>query len=246
MEGLLVETTQNVALEYQPASVGERILAYLIDLLVLMAWFFGVSLLMGVFSGQLSRQADSMVVFFVVLLMPALLYDLAMEALFNGQSIGKKALGIRVVMLDGRQPTLSAYLLRWLFRLLETSLFPFFGVIATVTVAVSGKGQRLGDIAAKTTVVKLRPPVTLERVVAVPKVDPDYRVTYPEASTLTDQDATTLRRALQKGVRMENDYLLAVAAEKAKQVTGIITDQDDAAFLRTLLRDHAHLAMQGA
>lgn len=243
MEGLLVETTQNVALEYQPASVGERILAYLIDLLVLMAWFFGVSLIMGMFSGRYSREANSLVVFFGVLLMPAVLYDLAMEALFNGQSIGKKALGIRVVMLEGRQPTLSAYLLRWLFRLLETSLFPFFGVIAIVTIAINGKGQRLGDVAAKTTVVKLRPPVTLERVVAVPNVDPNYQVTYPEATVLTDQDATTLRRALQKGVRMENDYLLAVAAEKAKEVTGITTHQDDATFLRTLLRDHAHLSI---
>lgn len=244
MEGLLVQTTQNVALEYQPASVGERMLAYLIDFLVLIAWFFGVSLVMGIFSGQYSRQTDSLVVFFLVLLMPAVLYDLALEALFNGQSIGKKALGLRVVMLDGRQPTLSAYLLRWLFRLLETSMFPFFGVIAIVTIAVNGKGQRLGDIAAKTTVVKLRPPVTLERVVAVPKVDPNYVVTYPEAAGLTDGDATTLRRALQKGVRMENDSLLAVAAEKAKAVTGITTGQDDATFLRTLLRDHAHLSLE--
>lgn len=243
MEGLLVETTQNVALEYQPASVGERMLAYLVDFLVLIAWFFGVSLVMGIFSGQYSRQTDSLLVFFLVLFLPVLLYDLAMEALFNGQSIGKRALGLRVVMLDGRQPTLSAYLLRWLFRLIETGLPPFFGVVPIVTVAVNGKGQRLGDIAAKTTVVKLRPPVTLERVVAVPRVDPTYVVTFPEAGVLTDADATTLRRALQKGVRMENDSLLAVAAEKAKQVTGITTGQDDATFLRTLLRDHAHLSL---
>lgn len=245
MEGLLVETTQNVALEYQPASVGERILAYLIDFLVLMAWMIAVSAGMGVFSGRENLETVGVVAFFCLLLLPVLLYDLAMEALFNGQSIGKRALGLRVVMLDGRQPTLSAYLLRWLFRLLETSLFPFFGVIAIVTIAVNGKGQRLGDIAAKTTVVKLRPPVTLERVVAVPKVDPNYQVTYPEAAMLTDGDATTLLRALQKGVRMENEYLLAVAAEKAKGVTSITTDQDDAAFLRTLLRDHAHLALLG-
>jgi len=243
MEGLLVETTQNVALEYRPASVGERMLAYLIDFLVLVAWMIAVSAAMGVLSGRESLETVGVVVFFCFLFLPVLLYDLAMEALFNGQSIGKRALGLRVVMLDGRQPTLSAYLLRWLFRLIETGLPPLFGVVPIVAVAVNGKGQRLGDIAAKTTVVKLRPPVTLERVVAVPRVDPNYVVTFPEAAALTDQDATTLRRALQKGVRRENDYLLAVAAEKVKGVTGITTDQDDAAFLRTLLRDHAHLSL---
>ena len=243
MEGLLVETTQNVALEYQPASVGERMLAYLIDFLVLIAWMIAVSAAMGVLTGRDSLETVGVVVFFGLLLLPVLLYDLAMEALFNGQSIGKRALGLRVVMLDGRQPTLSAYLLRWLFRLIETGLPPLFGIVPIVTVAVNGKGQRLGDIAAKTTVVKLRPPVTLERVVAVPKVDPTYVVTFPEAAALTDGDATILRRALQKGMRTENESLLAVAAEKAKGVTGITTTQNDAAFLRTLLRDHAHLAL---
>jgi uncharacterized RDD family membrane protein YckC len=241
MEGLLVETTQNVRLEYQPASVGERILAYLIDALVIFAWMVVVSMGFGVFSGQNSRSADGLIVLFAVLVLPVVFYDLLFETLLNGQSIGKKALGLRVIQLDGRTPTLGAYLFRWLFRLVDITLFS--GVVAIVTIAVSGKGQRLGDVVAKTTVVKLRPPVTLERVVAVPTADPDYRVTYPQAAQLTDGDATTLRRALNKALSAENDYLLTVAADKARQLTGISTSQDDVAFLQTLLRDHAHLSL---
>ncbi|MBC7891892.1 MAG: RDD family protein [Sphingobacteriaceae bacterium] len=241
MEGLLIETTQNVTLEYQPASIGERILAYLLDGLVVLAWVFSVSLAFGLFSSAKTRDNEAFFLLFAVLILPVVLYDLALEILLNGQSIGKKALGIRVVMLDGRPPTLGAYLMRWLFRLVDLTLFS--GVVAVITIAVNGKGQRLGDLAAKTTVVKLRPPVSLERVVAVPVVDPTYRVTYPEASLLSDRDATTLRQALNKGLSVGNETLVATAARKAREVTGIRGEGDDVQFLHVLLRDHAHLSL---
>ncbi len=241
MEGLFVETTQNVALEYQPASIGDRIGAYLLDVLVIFGWMIVVSAVAGIFSTRHFSNTGSTVLFLAVLFAPVVFYDLLFETLLNGQSIGKKALGIRVLMLDGRQPTLGAYLLRWLFRLVDITLFS--GVVAIVTIAVTGKGQRLGDWAARTTVVKLRPPVSLERVVAVPAADPDYRVTYPQAALLTDRDATLLRRALDKAMRTENNVLLEVAAQKARELTSITTSQDDAAFLHTLLRDHAQLSL---
>lgn len=240
MEGLLIETTQNVTLEYQPASIGERILAYLLDVLVVLAWFFSVSMAFGLFWSDKTRDYEVFLLF-GVLILPVAFYDLALEILLNGQSIGKKALGIRVVMLDGRQPTLGAYLMRWLFRLVDITLFS--GVVAVITIAINGKGQRLGDLAAKTTVVKLRPPVSLERVVAVPVADPTYRVTYPEASLLSDRDATTLRQALNKGLSVGNETLVATAARKAREVTGIRGEGDDVQFLHVLLRDHAHLSL---
>jgi len=241
MEGLLIETTQNVTLEYQPASIGERILAYLLDALVVFAWVLGIGLLFGIFSNETLRDTEGFFLLVAVLILPVIFYDLALEILLNGQSVGKKALGIRVVMLDGRQPTLGAYLMRWLFRLVDLTLFS--GVVAVITIAVNGKGQRLGDLAAKTTVVKLRPPVSLERVVSVPVVDPTYRVTYPEASLLSDRDATTLRQALNKGLSVGNETLVATAARKAREVTGIRGEGDDVQFLHVLLRDHAYLSL---
>jgi len=59
----------------------------------------------------------------------------------NGQSVGKRAMNIRVINLDGTQPTLGAYLMRWLFRLVDTMIFG--SVVALVVASANGKGKEL-------------------------------------------------------------------------------------------------------
>ena len=81
-----------------------------------------------------------------------ILYQLASEILANGQSWGKKALRIRVVRLDGQEPSLSDYLLRAVFYLLDA--FLSFGAIGAIFVTSSVKNQRLGDMTANTTVIR--------------------------------------------------------------------------------------------
>ncbi|MCY7350535.1 MAG: RDD family protein [Cytophagaceae bacterium] len=244
MEGLLVETTQNVTLEYQPASIGERILATLVDSVIKGAWLIFWFMVLGL-SGRFNRtlfDSGATILLFIVVLMPVILYGLLSEILLNGQTVGKRTLGIRVVRLDGNQPTLSAYLLRWLFRPFEITLF--YGVVAIVTIVVNGRGQRLGDILAKTAVVKIRPPVLFEDVVALPTADDNYRVTFPEVAALTDRDAATLRAALNKGLTEGNPELIEAAAQKVKDVMGIQSDLDAVHFLQIALRDHTQIALR--
>ena len=62
------------------------------------------------------------------------------EWLLNGRSVGKIALGIRVVMIDGSQPGIGAYLLRWVLRIVESVGF-LGGVVPIITVAANGRGQ---------------------------------------------------------------------------------------------------------
>ena len=68
----------------------------------------------------------------------------------------------RQVLLDGSPPTLGAYLLRWLLILVDTEILT--PLVAIITIAANGKGQRIGDIAAGTTVVKTTKRVTLSQV----------------------------------------------------------------------------------
>ncbi|GAB3924172.1 RDD family protein [Larkinella terrae] len=225
-------TSQNVTLEYEPASLGDRILALLLDYLI----FFGWIILYAILVAQLPTVFRSNFWTGLFLLLPFMLYDLVCEVFLNGQSLGKIAMKIRVVMLDGSQPGLGAYLLRWLLRLIES---PFFlgGMVAVITIAVNGKGQRVGDIAAGTTVVKLTRPVSLAQVIyrALPE---DYQVRFPEVAQLSDRDLNIVREAL----RQNNPEISGLAANKVKQVIGVRSDLDDTTFLRTLINDYQFLA----
>jgi hypothetical protein len=93
--------------------------------------------------------------------------------------------GIRVVKVDGTRATLSGYLVRWIFRLVEISMTS--GVVAFVTVIMNGKGQRIGDIVGKTCVIKERKNVKLDNTLFAEVADA-YEPVFPQVAELTDKD----------------------------------------------------------
>jgi uncharacterized RDD family membrane protein YckC len=229
-----IQTSQNVQLEYEPASIGDRILATLIDYVILMAWFILIAWL-----NRSIIRLGTMNSFLVLILIyvPFVFYDLLCEVFMNGQSLGKRTMDIRVVRLDGSQPSLGGYVMRWLFRLIESPMF-FGSIVAIITIAANGRGQRVGDIAAGTSVVKLKSAVTLDQLL-YGNLPANYQVRFPEVKNLSDRDIQTIRGALQRG----NDQVVYLTAQKVQTVLGIETDLEDRAFLRTLLNDYQHTAM---
>ncbi|WP_234736465.1 RDD family protein [Tellurirhabdus bombi] len=229
-----IQTSQNVLLEYEPASIGDRILATLIDYVIFLVWFMLV--------GWLSRyviRINVMSSFFSLALfyLPIMFYDLLSEVFMNGQSLGKRTVNIRVVRLDGSQPNLGGYVIRWLLRLLESPLV-FGGIVAIIAIAVSGRGQRVGDVAAGTTVVKLNATVALHEVVYGNLPD-NYQVRFPEVKNLSDRDIQIIRGVVQRG----NAEVAERTARKVQQVLSLETDLEDRVFLQTLLNDYQHIAM---
>ena len=174
----------------------------------------------------------------LIVALPVALYDLICEWLLNSRSIGKLVMEIRVVMLDGSQPGLGAYLIRWLLRIIESVLF-FGGVVPVITVAANGKGQRLGDIAAGTTVVKLKPAVSLSAILARPLPD-TYRVQFPDVRSLSDRDINVVRDVLQQG----DGHVLTRTADKIREVTGIQSELNSRVFLETVLDDYQFITTQ--
>ncbi|WP_375417030.1 RDD family protein [uncultured Hymenobacter sp.] len=239
MATIRVQTTQNVTLEYETASVGDRLLATLIDYALYIVWF----IFFGVLRNQLGFGLGNTVM--LLMMAPTTFYFLLCEVLFNGQSLGKKARDLRVVRLDGTRPGLGDYLLRWLLRPLE--IVACLGGVAILTILLNGRGQRLGDLAAGTTVISLRRrPTDFRGALATELPPPGYQVVFPQAAQLSDHDAALLRQLLYQSTRKENYLLLNETANKVKALTGIHTDLRDEAFLRTVLRDHAHLVAHGA
>jgi uncharacterized RDD family membrane protein YckC len=228
-----IRTSQHVLLEYEPASIGDRILATLIDYIVFLGWFM---LTLGVPTSLRIPTGGYYVV--LVVLLPIALYDLICEWLLNGRNVGKLAVDTRVVMLDGSQPGLGAYLIRWLFRLVE-SVVIFGGVVPVITVAANGKGQRLGDIAAGTTVVKAKTTVLLSDILAQPLPD-TYHVQFPDVSLLSDRDITIVRDVLQRG----DESVLIRTADKIKEITGIQSNLQTRQFLETVVDDYRFITTQ--
>ncbi|MBD2768152.1 RDD family protein [Hymenobacter sp. BT664] len=232
MSTIRIQTTQNVTLEYEIASVGDRIVASLIDYGLYITWFIAAGLL-----GYKLRIG--MGGFLTIL--PTTFYMLACEVFFNGQTLGKKALHLRVVRLDGTRAGLGDYLLRWLLRPVEIVMS--VGVVALITILTNGRGQRLGDLAAGTTVITLKKRAQhLSPMAAEAALIEGYQPVFAQAAALSDHDVALIRKILFHHSKQQNYLLINEVANKVKAITGIRTDLQDDPFLKTILRDHAHLA----
>ena len=238
MATIRIHTPQNVTLEYEVASVGDRLLASFLDYLLYGVWF----IFCGVVAASLHLGLNEAAAIFLVMLPPTF-YFLACEVLLNGQTIGKKARNLRVMRLDGTRPGLGDYLLRWLLRPIEIVFTS--GGPAIITILLNGKGQRLGDLAAGTTVVSLRHPAAQQSAQAADLLPAaDYQPVFPQAAQLSDHDVALIRQLLFQAAQKQNRPLLAELAAKVKTLTGIQTELKDGIFLQTILRDHAHWVMQ--
>ncbi len=118
MQTINITTSQNIDIDYEIAGLGERIVARLIDYAI----FVLIFILAAIILGASETVRESPVPFFVLYIIYAALYgfyDLVCEIFMNGQSIGKRIMKIKVISLNGAQPSVGQYLLRWLFRIVD-------------------------------------------------------------------------------------------------------------------------------
>lgn len=237
MNTVKIETTQNVVVEYPLASVGDRVLATLIDGVVMFVWAMLIAVIFAMRDGfQDGGSNIGFMVFMLLIYLPLIFYHLLCEIFMGGQSIGKKARDIKVIKLNGTSPGIGDYLLRWLFRLVDMGLSS--GIVALVAVAAGGKGQRLGDMAAGTCVVRTRE--VRRKAPVYHNLEENYEVKFPEVSLLNDQDLALIRKLLYKAQQHSNYDLLEKMALRVKEITGIQTSLSDWDFLQTVVKDYQH------
>ena len=236
LEGININTTQNVLITYAPAGVGPRLLATLLDSLFKIAFVFLCIFIAGL-SGLFNNPDELLIVILAVLFfIPLVFYNLLMEQFFNGQSLGKKIMKIKVVKLDGTQPQFGAYLIRWVLRIIDINLFN--GVIALLTVALTEKSQRLGDMAAGTTVISLKQKVNLQNTILY-RTTSDYKIVFNEVSKLSDKDVGIIKDVFDHCTR-NSDYIgLKQLALKIKQKMGVTTSMPDSQFIKVVLLDYS-------
>jgi uncharacterized RDD family membrane protein YckC len=235
MQTVRITTAQNVEIEYAVASIGDRILAAFIDYGILLGYLIGAIILWSFLPGGGSNR----VALLVVLYLPFFFYDLLCEIFLDGQSLGKKQMKIKVIKMDGSSPDIGSYLLRWLLRVIDIALSS--GGVAMLTILLNGKGQRLGDIAAGTTVIKLKEDVGLQDTIFT-KITDAYQPVFAQAAELNDQDMAIVREVLNTGLEVESIEVGNNLEMKAKIVLEekmrIKSDLPPRAFLSTILRDY--------
>ena len=238
MNTVSIITSQNIELEYELGSLGDRIVGWILDVLVVVAYVILIVAIIGF--GKMESFIDQNGWVMIVLMLPIVLYDLACEVLLNGQSVGKKVMGIKVISLAGEQPGFGQYLIRWIFRLIDVAFSS--GIIAVVLVAATEKKQRLGDLLAGTVLVKTRPRTHFSDTLYQPEPETNYEVHYPEVINLTDRDIRLVREVLTTMHRTGNLELAWQAQYKIEQVLNVKSRHLDATdFLNAVLTDYNHL-----
>ena len=233
MHTIKVQTTQNVFVDYPISSIGHRIIAFLLDRLILVAYTVFVFVLLDWLA------VAPMWGYAIAIVLPWLFYPLLFEVLMDGQTPGKRVMKIKVVRLDGTPPTVGNYLLRWIFSFLEYYLFS--GLIAVIVVAMGGKGQRLGDVVAGTAVVKLTERHEMDAAKVFISPEQDYVPTFSQVIQLTGSDIELVQRALEVNRDHGNPEPVLAVTEKIKALLDIQNDMPPVKFLYTVIKDFNHL-----
>ena len=234
METISVRTTQNIDIEYEIGGLGERILALIIDYGI----FFGFVIIGAILAAGL--PGIGVKIYFITLGVIFVFYDLLCEVFFNGQSLGKRIMKIRVISLNGARPKFSQYLLRWLFRLVDFGITS--GICALVTAVMTKNGQRVGDIVAGTVVVRTHPRSTMNNIVFVNTGD-GYQPVFLQAAQLSDKDIGLIHEIINNYMKTGNNQLVYTMADKMRQLLEINLppNMNSMQFLQTIIKDYSYL-----
>jgi len=240
MSELSINTTQNVKINFIAASVGERLGAFFIDLFIIICYITALSIILFDWL-QLDRlmvnlDGWSRGAIFLMLYSPVIVYSLVLESVFEGQSLGKKLLKIKVVKIDGYQAGFGDYLIRWFFRVID--FFTFFGLPALISVITSQKSQRLGDMAAGTAVITLKNKINISHTI-LEEIGESYVPTYPLVIKLSDNDMRIIKETFQKAAAKNDHEVIYKLVAKIESVTGIKNQSgNNSDFVRVILKDY--------
>ncbi len=237
-----VRTPESIAFSYELAGLGSRFLALIVDQAIqfatLAAIFAGIVLAASHSSKHLVPDAaeklgESLAVAFIVTVAFAILfgYFILSEAVWNGQTPGKKLLGLRVVRDGGYPIDFGASLIRNLIRVGE-ALVGYY-VLAAISALISPENKRLGDLAAGTIVVR-DARLTAPRAFRLPNQEPVYAST----AYAVGEERALIKRFLERRDRLTVNRREVLAAQLAARVRGRVPPEmaglDDESLLERL------------
>jgi len=261
MSLIRIMTNFNIELEFPAAPFHRRLLAWILDMILLILFsiiYFKIILLFNVRGVNENFSVGALIFLGFILIF----YHLICEIFLNGQSLGKKITGIRVVNENGGQPSVGQYVIRWVIRTSDlmaiaivfsvnrvnnAETFINIGIpmilffTDVILMAASKKNQRLGDMLAHTLLIRTSEKHSINDTVFL-QMNEDYVPSFPQVMRLSDRDINSLKGILDTA-RKKGDYNLAeMASEKIKNHLKIQTTLAPFDFLDTLMQDYNYLA----
>ncbi|MCM4169934.1 RDD family protein [Arenibacter sp. TNZ] len=234
MSKLQINTTQNVNLDYKIVGIGERILAFLIDGFLLYLYAVLVQLI-GSTIGYVFDDSWTQIGLVSLIFLPAMFYSLIMHSLFNGQTVGKMILKIKVVRLDGSPVHWSNLLVRWMLRFVDIWLF--VGSVGLLTILFTDKKQRLGDAAAGTVVISTKNKVKISHTI-LEEVEEAYVPNFVNVTLLTDKDVRLIKETYYIARKSHDFKTMKTLRDKVESLLNSNSDLYDVQYLDTVLKDY--------
>ncbi len=234
---LEVETPDHVVLRYDLAGAGNRGFAALVDFALASLIAAGALFGWDQVSGRLGSSLDVFAGIVVLLTLVVIwVYFVLLEWLWNGQTVGKRFYGLRVIAEDGAAAGFVAVLIRNLVRVVD--FLPGFYGLGLVFIALSSKSQRLGDFAAGTYVV--RAPKPRLDYFSLRTVTPLGEGSLADVRGLSGEAQRIVREFVAREATLRPADRARVAHEIAERLRPYAGDTraalDDVEFLRALAR----------
>jgi uncharacterized RDD family membrane protein YckC len=242
MHTIEITTSQNVTIEYELAGLRERFFALLIDTIIICFLWFALAMFFGAFG-----FADSSFIMQAVAVFPfwfLILYYLMCETLLNGQTLGKRTQRTKVVRIDGKPISLSDLLLRAVLQLGDYAFSG--GVLGALLISTTDKHQRLGDMAAGTTVIKIGTDrrFRLYDILSINTLE-NYTPQYVEVKQLSEEDMLLVKSVILRYQEFRNsshEEVIETLYEHLKKVLDLRINlphtNQRIDFFKTLIKDY--------
>jgi len=207
-----IATPEGIELEMVLAGVGSRFAAALLDVVIQVGAIFALAIV-------IAPAGDSgfvVAVYLVAVFLVIFSYDIALETWNRGRTVGKLAAGLRVVRAGGEPEGFLTAAVRNFLRIVD--FLPAFYVVGVISILVTSRNQRLGDLAAGALVVRERRPAVMPAAVYLPPTPAGAAVLEWDVSAVNAEDLATLRRFLERRVSLTPGARAHLATDLAARV----------------------------
>lgn len=218
MDGIV--TPEAVVLDVETAGVASRVFSGIIDFAIQIAMLWAGVLVLAIIGASDPSSLNTATAVLVALVLMG--YPVISETLMRGRTVGKRAMGLRAVTIEGAPIRFRHALLRMMGGLVDRYLPPI-GVTGTLFVLGTSRHQRVGDLIAGTIVIRdpdrtLLPPAVWFPV--PPGMEAFAATINPTA--MTDEHYTVVRSFLMRNRELSPDARYSLASDLARRMAAVL------------------------